>query len=158
MPFVHDEDFSTPDYGLEDIAGCDDVPTLLRWYEETQASHGDIKAQVDAALACETYDDDWMERTRSALGFAGMGVSRLRQRLRKFGVDPEMPPGEFGDLVRLQRGLAQSKENIAKAKASATFGRHLLSAMREALPKATVDAITAEAATRAAADAESIAA
>lgn len=158
MPYVHDEGFSEPDYGLDDIANCDDVATLLRWYDATLALHGDIKAQVDAALACDTFDDEWMERARGALGFQGMGVSRLRQRLRKLGIDPDLRPGEHGDMLRLQRALSSTKDTIAKAKASASFGRHLLEAMRAALPQAAVDAITAEAATRAASDAESIAA
>lgn len=154
MGFVHDEDFNAQDYGLNDIAAYSDVDTLRRWYDETLARQGDIKAQVEAALSCETYDDDWMERIRGALGFAGMGVTRIKQRLRKLGVDPDMPTGEYGDMLRLQRGLAQAKEATFKAKASAAFGRHLLDAMREALPAATVEAITAEAATRIAADGE----
>lgn len=151
MGFVHDEDFGTPEFGVSDIESCRDEATLREWLAATECSHGDIEAQVEAALKCEHYDDAWMERTRGALGFAGMGIRRLRKRLLALGFNP-IPDVPKDEVRALQYGLQKAKENTAKAQQRAAFGRHLLAAMTEALPKSTVDAICASAALRATAE------
>ncbi|RZJ47451.1 MAG: hypothetical protein EON87_01045 [Brevundimonas sp.] len=152
MGFVHDEDYGTPDFGIEDIERCTDVETLREWLAETEDRHGDIEAQVEAALKCEHYDDAWMEKARGALGFAGMGLRKLRRRLLALGVNPT-PEAPKDELRALQIGLQKSKAATAKAQQGAAFGRHLLAALTDALPKPTVEAICHEAARRATADA-----
>ena len=148
MGFVHDEDYGTPDFGIEDIERCTDIETLRDWLAETEDRHGDIEAQVEAALKCEHYDDAWMEKARGALGFAGMGLRKLRRRLIALGVNPA-PEAPKDELQALRVGLQQAKANTAKAQQAASFGRHLLAALTDALPKATVEAICHEAARRA---------
>lgn len=151
MRFVHDEDFDGPEFGISDIEGCSDVDTLRGWLSDCETLRGDIEAQVEAALKCETYDDDWMERARSALGFAGMGIKRVRRRLITLGVNPT-PDAPKDELQALQSGLQRAKANTAKAQASAAFGRHLLAAMKANLPEAAVAAIVDQAAALAVSD------
>ena len=145
MGFVHDEDYSSPTFGIADIDACDDVTTLRDWLTGSLERQGDIEAQVEAALKCEHYDDDWMERTRGALGFTGMGIRRLRRRLLELGYDA-VANTPRSEVHALRVGIEKAKENTAKAQQKAAFGRHLLSAMTAALPRAAVEAICAEAA------------
>lgn len=148
MGFVHDEDYGSPDFYISDILECADTAQLLAWLDETTAARDDMKAQIEAAVLSQHFDDDWMSRCRNAYAFAGMGCTRLKQRLRKLGVNADLTTD---DVVNLRAGLEKVKATLARSQASASFGRHLLAAMRDALPEAAVAAITAEAATRAAA-------
>lgn len=146
MGYVHEEEFSEWEFNLKDIKECESVKQLLEWYEETTTGREDMKCQIEAAVLSGHYDDKWMESCKKAYAFAGMGASRVRSRLKSMGVNPDYPEN---DVDKLLRGLEKSKETLAKARASASFGHHLLGAIRDTLPEDVVTKITALASARA---------
>lgn len=148
MGFVHDEEFEGPDFNIGDIRQSTDTAELLEWLEQCEDVKGDIKAQIEAATLAGVYDTGWMERARNAYGFAGMGATRLKRRLKALGHE-DAPPGE---LERLSIFVGRQASDLGKARASASFGRHLLASLKAALPAPAVDAIVGEAAERAASE------
>lgn len=157
MGFVHNEDFDSPDFDIDDIATCSDVRQLFGWLEATDELIDDLKAQVEAAKLCENFDPAWMERIRSSLGFQGMGKSRLKKRLKALGVNPE-PPAYPDELGVAQKKLADTQANLVKARSSAEFGRNLLEAVRAHVSPSTFDVIVSAAAVRAVAEVRDLAA
>ena len=148
MGFVHDEDFETPDFTIEDIEGTDNVAQLIEWLEETEHAFDDMCAQVEAAKITGVGEDAWMARVRGAIGFAGMGRTRLKKRLTKLGVNPA-PRVPRSEIEELTAQLNTAKHNLSKARVSADFGRHLLESVKTFVGPDVVALIVADAAERA---------
>lgn len=148
MGFVHDEEFETPEFTIEDIEATGNVKQLLEWLEETDNAFDDMAAQIEAAKMVGVSDEEWMRRIRGAIGFAGMGRTRLKKRLVKLGVNPEvrLPRTEAEEL---HAQLNVTKQNLSKARVSADFGRHLLDSVKAFVAPDVVTAIVADAAERA---------
>jgi hypothetical protein len=148
MGFVHDEEFETPEFTIEDIERTSNVKQLLEWLEETDNAFDDMAAQIEAANMVGGSDAGWMSRIRSAIGFAGMGRARLKKRLVKLGVNPE-PRLPRSEAEELHAQLNMAKNNLAKARVSADFGRHLLDSVKAFVAPEVVAVIVADAAERA---------
>lgn len=144
MGFVHDEDFETQRFTPQDIRDCDDDELLRDWLDELEDARGDIKSQIEAAQVTGLIDKDWLERSRGALAFAGMGAKRVKRRLRELGVSPESKDEFTALLGRFDR----QTEDLARERQSAAFGRHLLASLRAGLPEAAANAIVREASDR----------
>lgn len=144
MSFVHDEDFSRPEFTPEDVRACTDVDQLHDWLEELEDARGDMKAQIEAALLTQSFEPDWMERVRGAYSFANMGAKRIKRRLRSLGVDFETA----SEVDALRGSLERFKSDLGRARASSAFGSAVVACLKEALPQAAADAILSEAATR----------
>lgn len=151
MGFVHDEDYDTPDITIRDIAACIDPGQLRDWLETLRDDKGDIECQIGAAKLSGQFDAGWMDRARSALGFAAMGVKRVERRMLALGLDPT--PAVARDAVaEIDLRFQRAKQDLAKASASAAFGRHLLAAVRSQADPVLATAIIEAAATAAAND------
>lgn len=151
MGFVHDEDYDTPDITIRDIAACIDPGQLRDWLETLRDDKGDIECQIGAAKLSGQFDAGWMDRARSALGFAAMGVKRVERRMLSLGLDPA--PAVARDAVaEIDIRFQRAKQDLAKASASAAFGRHLLVALRTQADPALATAIIDAAASAAASD------
>ncbi|MFC5374006.1 hypothetical protein ACFPIF_15690 [Brevundimonas faecalis] len=144
MGFVHDEDFETPRFTPQDIRDCDDSELLRDWLDELEDARGDIKSQIEAAQVTGLVDRDWLERSRGAHAFAGMGIKRVKRRLRELGVAPE--PKE--EVEGIKTAWERCKTDLGNARAAGVFGRCLVSCVKEALPEAAANAILAEASKR----------
>ena len=146
MGYVHDEGADVWDFFPRDIKKCDSVEQLLEWYEDTTTGREDMKCQIEAAVLSGQYDEKWMESCKKAYAFAGMGATRVKARLKGMGINPEAPGS---DADKLLRDLNKTREAYAKSRAEASFGRHLLGAVRDTLSEDVVATITALAATKA---------
>lgn len=155
MGFVHDEDFDTPDIGISDIACCVDADQLRLWLEELRDDKSDIECQIGAAKLSGQFDVGWMDRARSALGFAAMGVKRVERRMLALGLDPA-PAVSRDAVAEIDLRFQRAKQDLAKASASAAFGRHLLAALRSQVDPVLAAAIIDAAATAAAGDGGSV--
>lgn len=148
MGFVHSEDFDTADFDIDDINESSDVRQLMAWLEETTDALEDMRSQVEASKFCGHYEDDWMERVRSRIGFCSMGKRRLERRLLDLGVNPH-PKAAPDEIADAQRATQRAKEALTKARSAAEFGRHLLDVVRAHVSPAVFDVIVSQAASKA---------
>lgn len=150
MAFVYDEDFTEgPDYTLDDIRASTNIAQLCQWLDEGRDRMADMKIQVETALKCKSFEDEWMDRIRHAMTFVGIGNHRLEKRLKELDVNP-YPKIARDELDQAKSEAARYKANLEKARQAAEFGRNLLASVKANVSPAVFDTIVSDAATRAA--------
>ena len=131
--FIDDEidDAEVTKLTAEEIAQCDDIRELRKWYNTIVAIKGNIKADIAARLAIGDADDLWLWRVSGKLGFLGRAETRLTRRLKALGHDPV-----WHDTVA--PGFHRA---LAVAKAEASYGREYVLAAQSLLSADYLDEI-----------------
>jgi len=108
---VSDEDIcGWEDFDLADIQDCSDVAQLESWYCACEAKLEDMRAQLLAYRLAGEEDPSWVRRVATAMGFYGVGQTRLRQKMRALGTDPNPLGTRIDELNK--------KHQITKAEAA----------------------------------------
>ncbi len=79
------------DLSREIIAAMSDVDTLCHWYRSLTGKIMEMKEFVAAYRFAQVEDDDFYRRTAGKLGYCGVGMKLVEQRILELGGEPPYP-------------------------------------------------------------------
>lgn len=133
--YIDESDWAETELTPADIDACTDADQLKEWWRGLDEVQDNIKAQLEARRLTGTDDAEWVWRASQAMAYTGMGMGRIRRKLKAHGFDPN-PYGS--KLEQLQRKLQTLKVEAA-------FGRAFVAAAQAALPAAQFTALNSQA-------------
>lgn len=117
ITYYEDDVFGDTEIDDAEIRECADVATLLRWFDDCEATAADIIGQVEVAAAGGQPNAVWLFRAGKASGFYRRAQSRIKSRLTELGVDAP-------DVTRRVRELNIKLSDLrADAKVAREFHR-----------------------------------
>lgn len=85
------DDLVDIDLSREMIAVMADADTLCHWYATLTTKIMEVKEFVSAHRFAGVEDDDWYRRTAGKLGYWGVGLRLVEQRILELGGEPPYP-------------------------------------------------------------------